>query len=195
MLYAKRHVLAPMERAIGRVFSFLPPNAWTLLSVLFALVSAFALSQRLFFAASALLLVTSLLDMIDGSVARYVKRVTMKGAYLDTIADRYVEGIVIISLLVIGLPDFVVPASLWLFAYLFGSFMTTYAKAALAEKAQLSVSSGLLERAERMLILIAGVFLASLDVKYLTYIVIALAILTNISALQRVYAGLRRING
>ncbi len=194
MLYAKRHVLAPVERAIGKLFAFLPPNAWTLLSIIFALIFAFAVSQYMFLAGSALLLATAFLDLIDGSVARYTKSATVKGAYLDTIADRYVEGIVIISLLFVGLPDYVVPASLWIFAYLFGSFMTTYAKAALAEKARQEIMGGLLERAERMLILIVGVFLASMNVDYLLYVVIALAILTNISALQRICIGMKNIN-
>ena len=72
--------------------------------------------------------------------------------------------------------------------------MTTYAKAALAEKARQEIMGGLLERAERMLILIVGVFLASMNVDYLLYVVIALAILTNISALQRICIGMKNIN-
>ncbi|MBI4014906.1 MAG: CDP-alcohol phosphatidyltransferase family protein [Candidatus Aenigmarchaeota archaeon] len=194
MLYAKRHVLAPAELAIGKAFSFLSPNTWTLLSIAFAIASAFFLSQRTFLAGGLLLAATAFLDLIDGSVARYLKKATVRGAYLDTIMDRYVEGIIIISLLFAGLPDYVLSVPAWLMIYLFGSFMTTYAKAALAEKAQLEVKGGLLERAERMLILIAGVFFASLDVVYLSYAVIALSVLTNISALQRIYAGIRKIN-
>ena len=48
------------------------------------------------------LLLSSLLDFIDGAVARYMKKTSIKGAYLDTICDRYVEGLIFLGLLLIN---------------------------------------------------------------------------------------------
>ena len=66
--------------------------------------------------------------------------------------------------------------------------MTTYVKAAAKEKelVEKELKGGLLERAERLIILFIGILLAYFDKFYLTYIIVVLAVLTNISALQRI---------
>ena len=43
------------------------------------------------------------------------------------------------------------------------------------------------ERAERLIILFIGIIAAAFNPLYLTYVIAALAILTNISALQRMW--------
>jgi phosphatidylglycerophosphate synthase len=112
---------------------------------------------------------------------------------LDTVVDRYVEGIIIIGLLFAGLPDFYLPVTAWLFVYFFGAMMTTYAKAAAKEKelTEKELRGGFLERAERLLILFIGILVASLDTFYLTYTIVVLAVLSNITVLQRVWAATR----
>ncbi len=68
--------------------------------------------------------------------------------------------------------------------------MTTYAKAAAKEKEIIAegkeLKGGLLERAERLLILFAGILLAIANPLFLTYTIALLAVLSNISALQRI---------
>ena len=71
--------------------------------------------------------------MVDGAVARVTKTASKFGAYLDTIVDRYVEAIIAFGLLFAALPGFYIPAYAWIFLYLFGGMMTTYAKAAAKE--------------------------------------------------------------
>ncbi|GAF97533.1 unnamed protein product, partial [marine sediment metagenome] len=113
------------------------------------------------------------------------------GAYLDTIIDRYVEAIIVLGLLFVALPVFLVASYIWIFVYLFGSMMTTYAKAAAKEKEIIPEGSelkgGLLERAERLIILFVGIILAAFNPLYLVYIIAGLAVLTNVSALQRIW--------
>jgi phosphatidylglycerophosphate synthase len=130
------------------------------------------------------------MDLIDGSVARVTGTVSKKGAYLDTVVDRYVEGIIILGLLFAGLPDFYLPVTAWLFIYFFGAMMTTYVKAAAKEKelVEKELRGGFLERAERLLILFIGILIASLDPFYLTYTIVVLAVLSNVTVLQRVWA-------
>ncbi len=191
MLYKNRQMFDKLSTKIGIIFSKIPlsPNQWTIISLLPAFIAVYYLVQGDFLMAGAFFIVSSFLDMVDGAVARVTRTVSMFGAYLDTMVDRYVEAIILFGLLFVALPDFYIPAFAWIFLYLLGSMLTTYAKAAAKEKELVpsgkELKGGLLERAERLLILFFGILAASINPLYLTYVVAGLAFLTNVSALQR----------
>jgi len=189
-LYKKRERFRGVSAKLGRAFSKLglSPNQWTALTLVFAVITMYFLVEKNFLLAALFLLITAFIDIIDGSVARVTGKATKLGAYFDTIADRYVETIIIFGLLFASLPNFFIPVYAWVFLYFFGSLMTTYAKSAASEKGLVKkeLSGGLLERADRMVLLFIGLLLALLNPLYLTYIIILLAVLTNISALQRI---------
>jgi len=190
-MYAGRDKFNNLSIKIGIVFSKfgLSPNQWTLISIIPVLIAVGFLYYQNFIAAAILFIISSFIDLIDGSVARVTGRVSRLGAYLDTVVDRYVEGIIIIGLVFVPLPPFLVDARVWLMMFFFGGIMTTYVKAAAKEKELITreLKGGLLERAERLIILFVGILLASIDMMFLTYVLVLLAILTNISALQRLY--------
>jgi len=190
VLYRKREMFSDLSIKIGMVFSKfgLSPNHWTLLVVLPTLASLYFIIDKQFLVAAGFLIAAAFIDLIDGSVARVMGKTTKLGAYLDTIMDRYVEAIILTGLLFVNLPDFYLPSEVWIFLFLLGSMMTTYAKAAAKEKelSDKEITGGLLERGERLIILFAGILLAHFRLSYLTYIIVALAILTNITALQRI---------
>ena len=195
MLYATRKRFEKLSVKIGIAFSKIPlsPNQWTILSLVPAVVSAYFLAKDQFIVAAALFIFAGFLDMVDGSVARVTGKVSRFGAYLDTIVDRYVEALVVVALIFVALPEpgFLVPVKAWIFLYFFGAMMTTYAKAAAKEKEIVKegqeLKGGILERAERLLVLFAGIVLASLNPVYLSIAVIVLAILANVSAVQRIW--------
>lgn len=182
--------------AIGMIFSRLPltPNHWTMLSFVPAAFAFYFISSEQFLLGAFFFGVAGFLDFVDGSVARVTGRATKFGAYLDTVADRYVEFFVVAGLFFAGLPSLnfgngiFLPAQFLLFVYLFGSLMTTYVKAAAKEKelVQKEIRGGLFERAERLGLLCFGLLLASLNVVFLVYVLAFLALMTNISALQRI---------
>jgi phosphatidylglycerophosphate synthase len=190
-LYKIRERFSGFSIRVGAVFSRigLSPNQWTVLSLVPALLAVYFLVNQSFIVAALLFLLSAFLDLVDGSVARVTGKETRLGAYLDTIVDRYVEAIIIFGLLFSGLPGLYMPAEGWLFLYFFGAMITTYAKSAAREKdiVEREVKGGLLERAERLIILFIGILIASINPLYLTYVVVLLALLTNISALQRIY--------
>jgi hypothetical protein len=68
---------------------------------------------------------------------------------------------------------------------------TTYVKSAAKEKELIGegqeLKGGLIERPERLALLFVGILAATVDIALLLDIVIVLAILTNISALQRIW--------
>jgi phosphatidylglycerophosphate synthase len=190
-MYAARERFQNLSIKIGIVFSKigLSPNQWTMVSLLPVMVAVYFLYYQEFIIAALLFIVSSFLDLVDGSVARVTGRVSRVGAYLDTVVDRYVEGIIIIGLVFVSLPPFLVDARVWIMIFFFGGIMTTYVKAAAKEKELVTreLKGGLLERAERLIILFVGILLASIDMMFLTYVLVLLAILTNITALQRMW--------
>jgi len=195
-LYKRRERFNKLSIKIGIVFSKfgLSPNAWTILSLVPVLIAFYFLAKEQFLWSALFFIISAFIDLVDGSVARVTGKVTKFGAYLDTIVDRYVEGIIIVGLLFAALPGFIYPAYVWIFLYFFGSLMTTYAKAAAKEKEIIDkeLRGGLLERAERLIILFVGIIFAYFDPFYLTAIIFVLAILTNISAIERIVLAKRK---
>lgn len=195
MIKGNKYVVR-FTQLIGRIFSIfgLTPNQWTLISFLTVVGALWFIINREFVVAAILIVVSLFIDVIDGAVARYTGRATKSGGYFDTIVDRYVEGLIIFGLLWIDLPDFIVDLKIWLFAYFFGSFMTTYVKATAKEKELVSkeLIGGFLGRAERMILLVAGFLLASNNPLYLVYIIALLAILSNLSVLHRIFLALTK---
>ena len=192
VLAKRRERFANFSVKVGLAFSKLPlsANQWTILSLVPVFFALWFLIQGQFLYAAALFLLSGFMDLIDGSVARVTGTVSKKGAYLDTVVDRYVESMIIFGLLFAGLPDFYFPIYAWLFLYFFGAMMTTYVKAAAKEKelVEKELRGGFLERAERLLILFIGILAAAIDPFFLAYIIVALAVLSNITALQRIWA-------
>jgi CDP-diacylglycerol--glycerol-3-phosphate 3-phosphatidyltransferase len=134
-------------------------------------------------------LVASIFDMLDGRVARLRGRGTQFGAYLDSTMDRYSDMLLYLGLLVLyarvertGLMVLV-----WVAA--FGSFMTSYARAR-AESLIPRCPVGLMERPERVVLVIAGALL-----NRMVAVLWVIAILSNVTAIQRVvytYVELKR---
>jgi archaetidylinositol phosphate synthase len=194
-LYKRRQRFATVSVKVGIAFSKfgLSPNTWTVLSIVPIVIAMYFLMYENFLAAAFFFIVSAFLDLVDGSVARVTGKVTIKGAYLDTLVDRYIELFILLGLLFVSLPTVFVPAYIWIFIYLFGSLMTTYAKAAAKEKGlvEKELKGGLLERAERLIILFIGIVLAAITPLFLTYVLVILAVLTNVTALQRIGYALR----
>lgn len=161
----------------------LRPNTVTILGLITALVSAVHYGLRISVALGALFcLLSGLCDALDGAVATLFGESTPFGGFLDSLLDRYSDALIILGIIVGGFCD-----PLWGLAALVGSFMVSYARAR-AEAEGVSMSSiGLAERAERILIISVSSLLALVDEIVLSYGVVLLAVLTQITVLQRLY--------
>ncbi len=190
MLAEKREQFKSLERVIGKTFSrFLTANQYSGLAILMALICFGFLIKNNLVMALIFLFIASFLDFIDGAVARKTKTASPKGAYLDTVLDRYVEAIVLLGFLFLDLPEVLLPSHIWILLALFGSLMTTYAKAAGKEKGILEkeLKKGLVGRGERMILEFLALFLGIFNLQCVTYLIITLAVLSNFTALQRIY--------
>ena len=126
MLDARRDIFKGLEKQIAKIFSCLPfsPNQYTISTIFFALLSFYSLYIERIIFAILFFAVAAFLDLVDGAVARNKKIATKKGAYLDTIVDRFVEGILLFGILFLPLPRVFFESHVWIFLILFGSFMT-----------------------------------------------------------------------
>jgi len=194
-LEEKREKFKKIENLTGRIFSKIrpSPNQYTLNAIVFGIFCFVSLLYQNFPLALLFFLISAFLDFVDGAVARYAKKVTKKGAYLDTIADRLVEGLVFLGLFSLSLPKFIIDAKYWIFLALFGSLMTTYAKAAAKEKELISqeLKMGFLGRGERLILLAIAIFLGIFNKDLIVYPIFLLAIFSNFTAIQRMILDLK----
>lgn len=196
MFYKYSENFGGFKQRLGNFFGRLPlnPNAWTLLSIAAALASFYFIFQENFIPAALLFAAAAFLDIIDGSVARAKNKVSVLGAYLDTITDRYVEFIIIFGLFFVAYPHFdLLGMSLFssktlLLILLFGSLMTSYSISAAHEEGveERRLRGGILERGERMIMLFLIILLSAFSRTYALYLVAIMAVLANITALQRI---------
>ena len=129
-----------------------------------------------------LLWVAAMLDMVDGTLARLGQSESKFGAFLDSTLDRYSESIAFLGLAVYyaNLDDAQTPLLL-IFLTLIGSWAVSYTRAR-AEGLDIECKVGFLQRPERLVLLIAGLILG-LVLPVLWF----LAVMTNITAGQRIY--------
>jgi phosphatidylglycerophosphate synthase len=196
MMYKKRERFSGLSGYIGSFFSRfgIQPNHWSLMVLISAVIAAYLIAQAQFIIGGFFVLLSGFLDIVDGAVARATGKVSKEGAYIDTIVDRYSEFIIILPLFLLSLPPVGFSTNIWIALFLFGSMVTTYAKAAAREKelVQKELRGGILERAERVSLLTLGLWFAAVNPFYLSAILVALAVLSNISALQRISAALKQ---
>jgi phosphatidylglycerophosphate synthase len=191
MLDTKRHWFKDLEKLVGKIFGVLPltPNQYTYLSGVFALVGLWYMIQENLIWAIGFFLIAGGLDFVDGAVARAKNMSSKVGAYLDTVFDRYVEGIIFFGMLFLSLPTVLIPGYAWVYLAIFGSVVTTYVKAAAKEKDLVNqeLKGGLLSRGERLILIFIALILGVMypDYLYMTYVVAIIAVLANFTAIQR----------
>ena len=195
MLAEKRTNFKILEDILGKIFSKLNlhPNHYTLFSIFFGFLCFLFLFYKNLVLAFFSFLIASFLDLIDGAVARHSNKVTKTGAFLDTISDRFVEGLIFLGFLSLSLPKFFFEAKYWIFLAFFGSLMTTYTKAAAKEKELVAqeLKKGFLGRGERMILLSITFLLGILNQGLMIYPISLLAVLSNLTAIQRIILALK----
>jgi len=187
----KREKFEIISQKAGQFFSKfkIPPNYFTIASIFFATFYSPFLIQKKFILATLFFLLASILDFIDGAVAKFSQKETKIGAYLDTICDRYVEAIFLFGFLFLDFPKIYFDSKIWIFLALFGSLMTTYSKAAGKEKEILKeeLKKGLLERPERLFLIFLSLIFGIFNFSLMIYPIIFLAIFSNLTTLQRIF--------
>ncbi len=131
------------------------PNFITWSALVANLWAAILFAAGRFAAASGMMLLAGLCDLLDGPVARRQGRVSLFGGFLDSILDRYADLILFLGLLI-----YYVHVNRFTFAFLAGTaaagaVMVSYAKAR-AESLVPGQGVGFWERPERLALMILG---------------------------------------
>ncbi|MFH0810870.1 MAG: CDP-alcohol phosphatidyltransferase family protein [Pseudomonadota bacterium] len=193
-LSARRERFSCCSATMGALLSRLPlsANAWTTIGLAAGGAAAALLATGRLTGGGLVFAFSGLCDLADGAVARRRGSASRRGAYFDTLADRFVEAAAVLGLLPLALPPLVVSARYWLFSYMFLSLMVTYAKAAAVEK-KLSANElrgGILEKPERCIILSLGLIAGGRDRRALTWTLALLTTLAAVSLGQRIHRAL-----
>ena len=199
MLNRFREKLIPITTLIGNNFGSLglSPTFWSMIGFAFAFLSSiffgltnFLNQQGIEFPsqifASILLLISGFFDIVDGSVARVMKKSTTKGAFLDSNFDKISEALIFIGIAIGGLSNPILAM-----IALSTSILVSYLQAR-AESLDIDLKGvGIGERAERLLILsICGFIPISGSIQWGVIIII---LISGFSFLQRFRYVLKRI--
>jgi CDP-diacylglycerol---glycerol-3-phosphate 3-phosphatidyltransferase len=140
--------------------------------------------ELLFFWAGALAFVVgSVLDILDGALARAGGKQTPFGGFLDSTLDRVGEGLMLGSIALIFMRDGQELALALAVAAIGGSFLVPYARAK-AEGLGIKGDVGIGSRAERVVVISAGLALAPWGV--LPWAIGVLALTAWFTVLQRI---------
>jgi len=180
--WVRRHAEALMS-ALGR--SPVTPNQITVVGLALTFMAAGLAAFGHLRWAGVVLIFAGTCDILDGALARTTKASYPYGAFLDSTLDRYSEGAVYLALTAYfvtidpPLQEWLVLATLTALA---GSFLVSYVRAR-AQSLGFACKSGLFQRPERVVATVIGL-LAGPPLLY--GIVFLLAVVTNITALQRI---------
>jgi len=180
--WVRRHAEALMS-AIGRLP--VTPNQITFIGLGLTFVAAVLAAFGQLRWAGVVLIFGGTFDILDGALARSSGRSYPYGAFLDSTLDRYSEGAIYI-----GLAAYFAstggPLQRWSLlatvAALAGSFLVSYVRAR-AQSLGFKCETGLFKRPERVVVTVVGLIFGGM---VLSFAVFLLAILTNLTALQRI---------
>jgi CDP-diacylglycerol---glycerol-3-phosphate 3-phosphatidyltransferase len=159
----------------------LTPNTITLLGLAGTTVGAYFLSQGNMTTGAFVLLAFVLVDAFDGTMARLRGEPSDFGGFVDSVSDRYAELVTFGGLLYFFLSQDDTLGAMVTFAAAAGSVLVSYVKAR-AEGLGFTAKVGILTRVERYIVLIP---LLVFNQPFIA--MAAIAILGNITALQRVF--------
>jgi CDP-diacylglycerol---glycerol-3-phosphate 3-phosphatidyltransferase len=185
-------VISPLENALAR--RQWNPNFITSLSFGFSLVGCVFFYVGWLFLAGWMILFAGTLDMLDGRIARKTGRVSRRGAFFDSVLDRYGELFIFLGLAAHLRHSILLAAVLPALA---GSLMVSYARAR-AEGVGVTCKVGMMQRPERIVFMGFGAIFSSilymlrgtLGVDFGPYllgtVLFLIAVLSNLTAVSRI---------
>ena len=175
------------------------PNQISMLALIAGIACAYLFFQRQFFWGSISLILSAMLDLVDGSVARKTHAHSDFGAVFDWIVDKYVDALVLLGVGLSGISiisqyiavppiaDFAI-AALAIIGSLMNTFIkpVVYAEIGYRDKVEGKIDDplegvGFFGRPETFLVLILGGITG-----FIWASLIIIAVCTNLSAIQRI---------
>ena len=165
-------IMAPIGKAIAK--TGITPNMITGLTVIVAMISAYFFIMGDLLTGLGFMILTVVMDMFDGAVARAANLATKFGATFDHTLDRYAEFLFMLGLMMgpvtavsivwwpLNSGDTFIPW-FWGFFALFGMLMASFSRAKAESVGGMeNCAVGIAERQEKLILTIAGIILLAL---------------------------------
>lgn len=174
-------LMRPVGKGLGK--SGITPNALTTISLVVAIGAGTAYALKFPVLGAVGLIVSGVVDMLDGAVARATKSANRFGTVYDHVLDRYVEFFVLAGIGFGGFSDWI-----WVLFCLFGMVMASFTRAKAESVGGLKQCTvGIAERQEKLIILLIGSFLQPFVTGALMVAVIVVGVLSHITVVQRLH--------
>ena len=168
-----QQTFSPVALAVGR--AGVKPNHLSIAGLIAGILAAACIAFKLRLIGASLLMISGALDIFDGLLARSLRELQSEfGGFLDSMADRYVDIMIFISLGLYGVN--------WILILLAmsGALLVSYARAR-AEMIIDKCDIGVAERGERIIVLLFGLVSG-----HITLSLVIIAIFSHLTALQRI---------
>lgn len=193
-------IIEPMGNLLARIG--VHPHVLSVTGLILSIMAGLVYSTGTFFWAAWVVALAGTCDALDGVLARRTNKNSTFGAFFDSALDRYSDGFILMGLAwyFAGGPilfesheqaivSFQSPwAVVCIIMAIAGSFMVSYTRAR-AEALGLDCRVGLMQRPERLTLLILGSLLGAIPAIGLILIkstLLVLALLSNFTAIQRI---------
>ena len=193
-------VIAPLENYLAR--KRFNPNYVTALSFCFNAAGCVLFYVGWIFLAGWVILLAGTLDILDGRIARKIGRASKRGAFFDSMLDRYGEILIFLGLAAHFRDTILFPIILLAMA---GSLMVSYTRAR-AEGLGVTCKVGVMQRPERIVMLGFGAIISSIlyllrgslggvnaGPYFMGFVLVVIAIFANYTALSRMTHVMREL--
>jgi len=170
--------VGPIGSALGR--TGLSPDHLTALGLLMAVPAAVAIGSGRLGLGLILLIASAIPDLLDGALAKAKGTASKRGAFFDSVSDRVTDALILGGVAWYLQSSRHGHASLLPFGVLAVSLLISYERAK-AESLGFTAKGGLMERAERIILLCVGLVASVILVPILW----AMLVLTALTAVQR----------
>ncbi|MDD3084050.1 MAG: CDP-alcohol phosphatidyltransferase family protein [Candidatus ainarchaeum sp.] len=185
MISKIRGKISPLQNFLAWPFIKLKisPNSISIIGLFFALIGAYFVFQQEWLIALIFFVLAPTMDLIDGKVARELKKVSNWGNYFETMIDKMVDFAIIGSFVFV--PGLQIASVLALGS----SMLSSYAKprVALIIITDNRDWPAIGEHADKLLLILISLLLAVFNLNLIEYFLYLVAIISIIGTIQRIF--------
>ena len=193
--FYKRVRNSALLKFISERIKYFNPNTITLVGLVFAVLAGLFFAYGITFCAVILVIISSLIDLLDGAVAKINNSGTKFGGILDSVCDRYSDAAIMVGImwnysLDVDISWFLIPGLLIGAVAIIGSIMVSYVRAKGESAINEKITIGIADRPARIVLIIIGVIFGCMN-----YAILLVAILSHLTIAQRLWFIYRNCKG
>jgi CDP-diacylglycerol--glycerol-3-phosphate 3-phosphatidyltransferase len=181
---------APIDKAvrpIGRLLrkTGMSPDHLTIAGVIVAIGAAWAIARGMLYLGFALVILAAIPDLLDGALAKASNQASQRGAFFDSVIDRLTDAVIFAGVAFYYVDREDPRLAMIPFGILSLSLIISYERAK-AESLGLEAKGGLMERAERIILLELGLLVHVILLPIL-WVMLVLCLVTAVQRFIKVW--------